>query len=300
MCLVMLMPPVEPNAGPTPAALALAGEIAAAYAALPQVVAVALAGSQTTGSADPDSDLDIYVYLHADLPVSVRAAVAAARAVRAEVDNQFWEPGDEWIEVATGRAIDVMFRSTAWIEAQIERVLHRHEASVGYSTCFWHNLASSQALFDRDGWFYALQQRAARPYPEPLRRAIIAKNHPILRRTISSYAHQLERAFGRGDLVSVNHRIAALLASYFDILFAVNRLPHPGEKRLVALAQERCTRLPPAMPAQMAALLAAANTGAPATLAGVHALLDGLDRLLVAEGLLPSGDEGGPPLAAPQ
>jgi hypothetical protein len=53
-----------------------------------------------------------------------------------------------------------MYRHARWIEEQLDRVLVRHEASVGYSTCFWYNVLHSNALFDRAGWFEALQRRA--------------------------------------------------------------------------------------------------------------------------------------------
>lgn len=263
----------------------LANSIAQRYAELPQVEAVALAGSQTSGVADANSDIDLYVYVNAELPLAARAAIAQARARHAEVGNQFWEPGDEWVDAETGIQVDVMFRSCAWIEEQLERVLVRHEASVGYSTCFWHNVISSRALFDRNAWFQNLQDQAARPFPEALRRAIIAKNFPILRQTLSSYHHQIERAASRNDEVSVNHRVAALLASYFDILFAVNRLPHPGEKRLVAFAESNCKLLPEGMSAQLRELLRACTLGQD-VLRHVDTLLDGLEVILKREKLL--------------
>jgi hypothetical protein len=108
--------------------------------------------------------------------------------------------------------------------------------------------------------------------------AIFAKNHPLLRRNRSSYFHQLERAVARADAVSVNHRVATLLASYFDVLFAVNRVPHPGEKRLVAIAAAACGRTPPGFAAAVPSLIAAIP-GAE-VVGRAAALVDGLDSLL--------------------
>ncbi|NJM23015.1 MAG: DUF4037 domain-containing protein [Richelia sp. SM1_7_0] len=92
--------------------------------------------------------------------------------------------------------------------------------------------------------FYELKTRANQPYPEGLRQAIVAKNYPILRQNISSYMHQIELAVLRRDFVSINHRVAALLASYFDIIFAINYVAHPGEKRQVEYVLKLCSKLP--------------------------------------------------------
>jgi hypothetical protein len=217
-----------------------------------------------------------------------RVAIATSFAARAEVGNDFWEPGDEWIDAQTGRHVDVMYRTPDWIEEQLERVLVRHEASVGYSTCFWHNVLYSTPLFDRSGWCRDLQATAARPYPEPLKRAIIARNHPILRQTLSSYLAQIERAVRWGDSMSIQHRLTALLASYFEVLFAVNELPHPGEKRLIQLAATRCAKIPADMEAQINAVLETAARPSTLALVGqIDALLDSLDDLLANEGLIP-------------
>ena len=46
----------------------------------------------------------------------------------------------------------------------------------------------------------------------------------------ASYYEQIEKAIKRDDKNSINHRISAFMASYFDIIFAKNKMLHPGEK----------------------------------------------------------------------
>jgi Domain of unknown function (DUF4037) len=265
-------------------ALELARRVAASFAAIPDVEAVALGGSRASQMAGDDSDVDLYVYASPEPPLERRAAIASAAAGRLELDNHFFETGDEWVDGPTGLALDVMYRGPRWIEDQLDRVLVRHEASVGYSTALWHSVHRSVPLFDRRGWYASLQARAAAPYPEPLRRAIVARNQPLLRDNLSSYLRQLERAVARGDAVSANHRVAAFLASYFDILFAVHRVPHPGEKRLVTIARQRCPRAPAGFDAAITALVA--SLPGPDTVPRADLLAEELDALLLQEGLL--------------
>jgi hypothetical protein len=261
----------------------LADEIAGRYAQIPGVEAVAMAGSRSSQFADEHSDVDLYVYVLDMLPLARRTEVGT-RATRAEIGNNFWEPGDEWVDAPTGISIDVMFRTTRWIEDQLDRVLQRFEASLGYSTCFWYNVQNSRALFDRNDWFRTVREKANRPYPRELRTAVIEKNYPVLRRNLSSYLHQIDLALQRDDLVSVHHRLTALLASYFDIVFAANQQPHPGEKRLLQYTECLCPHLPQRMTEQVCKLLSAPWAE---VLRDATVLLDNLDIFLTEQNLLP-------------
>lgn len=262
--------------------LQLAQRLAARFSRFPQVQAIGLAGSLTSGTApDPTSDIDLYIYTTALIPLAEREAlVAEFGASRADLNLQFWDLGDEWFDAQTGIEVDVIYWETQWISDMLDRVLLRHEAGVGYTTCFWHTLQRTQVLYDPHGWLQGQVERTQQPYPEPLRAAILAKNYALLRQVIPAYSHQIEKAVRRGDLVSVNHRVAALLASYFDVIFAFNRVLNPGEKRLLEFAARTCPRTPPHMAEDVTALLQAAGSGGPALLEKLELLLDRLDQLL--------------------
>lgn len=261
-------------------AIELARRIAERYAELMPVQAVVLSGSRTSQQADTSSDIDLYVYTTHPLTLDERKGIAAG-AKRAEIGNVFWEPGDEWVD-ASGINCDVMFRELGWIEEQLNRVIIDHHASIGYTTCFWYNVRNSTILFDREAWFARLQERANARYPAELKQNIVAKNHPLLRTNMSSYLHQIALAQQRGDLVSVNHRTTALMASYFDILFAVNEQLHPGEKRLIRFAEQLCAVRPPKMREQVERAIADPSP------ASLNELVDGLDDVLRRENLIPS------------
>jgi hypothetical protein len=264
-------------------------ELAAQFAALPQVVAVALGGSQSSGAADAESDIDLYVYTDAEIPLATQGALIeqSGGATRADLNLPYWGGVNMWVDAATGIIIDCIYFGAAWMEEQVVRVMEAHAPSLGYSTCFCRTVRQSRVLYDPRGWFAVVQARSRQDYPEPLRRNIIAYNHPVLRSIMTSYLYQTENAVRRGDIVSVNHRVAALLASYFDILFALNHVLHPGEKRLLAFAHSECTLLPDAMDTDVAAVLAAAGTASDAVVAHLRRMLDRLDDLLTGAGFDP-------------
>ncbi|MFN8517925.1 MAG: DUF4037 domain-containing protein [Chloroflexota bacterium] len=270
----------------------LAARVAQGLAVLPGVVAVAMGGSRGHGGLGPDdaSDLDLEVYTRGDVPVADRRDLVAALggATRSDLGMDFWGPGDEWLHAPTGTHVDVVFFDAAWMEDRVAAVLDRHEASLGYTTCFWHTVRGCVVLADETGWLRRLQARVDVPYPEALRASIVTRNHPVLRAVLPSYANQLAAAVARRDLVSIQHRLTGLLASYADIVFALNRRTHPGEKRLVEAMSRECPRRPTGMAHDIEELLRTATTDLDGLGVRVDRLLDRLDDLLRAEGFTPA------------
>ena len=244
--------------------------------------ALVLSGSRTGLVIDDLSDYDLYVYSEKPLSLEIRHEMAVLFASQAEVGNSFFDEGDEMF-LKDGTAVDIMYRNLQWAEEQVQRIWHDHQASVGYSTAFIHNLKTSTILHDSDGRFAHIQKQLDTPYPKELTKAIIAKNYPLLRsKLMASYCEQIEHAILRHDLVSQAHRTSALLASYFDILFAINAQNHPGEKKLVVWAQKTCKLLPESFESMVDQVVE--HIGQKELLVHVDVLLDELDRLLKREG----------------
>lgn len=214
------------------------------YKQLEEVDAIVLGGSSTAKNADNRSDYDIYIYCKKEPDVEKRRQIALKYSDNPEIDNHYFETGDVYYLRETGKPIDIMYRSLDGIYQNIKWVWLEGNASLGYTTCFVDNVNKSEILFDRRGDFQKLQKLTQTPYPDKLAQNIIKKNFSFLKDVMFSYYDQINSAVNRKDYVSVNHRTAAFLASYFDIIFAKNKVLNPGEKKLVPFALKNCKILP--------------------------------------------------------
>ena len=213
------------------------------FAALPEVEAIALGGSRAGENYDEKSDYDLYIYCTGIPGEEVRKSILEECCRYMEIGNSFWELEDD-CTLKDGVDIDILYRNIEDFSQMIHSVVDEHIAYNGYTTCMWHNLLHSRILFDKTGKLTNLQSRYQIPYPDDLRDNIVSKNMRLLTGNLPSYDSQIKKAAARKDLVSVNHRTAAFLESYFDIIFAWNKLTHPGEKRMVQYAKDHAEILP--------------------------------------------------------
>ncbi len=225
-----------------------------------EVDAIALGGSRSTGVCDEKSDYDIYVYCKGELTNEMKSNAITPHCIEAEIGNHYWELEDNCI-LKNGIAIDIIYRKTEMFADYLKMVVDEGNSFNGYTTCFWHNILNSKVLFDKSGEFTEMQKECTVPYPEKLRKNIIEKNRNLLSGKLPSYDKQIAKASKRGDIVSVHHRTTEFLASYFDIIFALNRLTHPGEKKLVRICKNTCKILPERFEENITALLESIPNG---------------------------------------
>ena len=211
--------------------------------ALPQIEAIALGGSRAGNCFDEKSDYDVYLYCTASIPEETRREILEKYCSYMEIGNSFWELEDN-CTLRTGTDMDILYRNLDDFCGGLSYVVEQCQPYNGYTTCMWHNLLTCKILYDREGRLAAAKARFQVPYPQELKRNIIHRGWKLLHEAMPAYELQIAKAIDRGDLVSVNHRVAAFMESYFDVIFALNEQTHPGEKRLISLCQQNCKLLP--------------------------------------------------------
>lgn len=249
------------------------------FSALPEVEAIALGGSRAGADYDEKSDYDLYIYCTGIPEECVRNSILEKCCRYMEIGNSFWELEDD-CTLKDGVDIDILYRNLEDFSRTIHAVVEEHIAYNGYTTCMWHNLLHSRILYDRNGKLADLQSRYRVPYPDELRENIIRKNLRLLTGNLPSYDSQIRKAVARGDMVSVNHRTAAFLESYFDILFAWNRLTHPGEKRMLQYAIEQAEALPADFEKNLECLFQNLFTDADIALKTIAAMVSALEDIM--------------------
>lgn len=213
------------------------------YARFAQVESMAIGGSRALKKNDKYSDYDVYVYCKEMIPVEDRKAVLQKYCSRMELGICNREYEDICI-MEDGVELNIIYRNTDAFLAAIAEVVEGHKAQGGYTTCMWHSLLIGRIAYDKGGKLAQAKQKYMVRYPQPLKQNIIGHNMQLIKYGMSTYLTQINIAMNRRDLISINQEVHKFLASYFDVIFAMNEKLHPGDKRLLDICVKECRILP--------------------------------------------------------
>ncbi len=239
----------------------------------PEVVAIAIGGSSANKTSDNLSDIDVYVFTKCEIPLRKREFIKEFSS-KFEIGGEYFGSGDEFFADKINKQLDVVYWDKKWFEDIVKNVWVKHYSSNGYTTAFLFTLQNFEIIYDTKNWLTDLQSSIKTPYPKELKENIIKRNMMLIKeKPFASYYEQIEKAVKRDDIVSINHRISAFLASYFDVIFTVNELLHSGEKRLIQYAKNNCKILPDDFEENINKLLTAPHSEILTTLDKIYANL---------------------------
>ncbi|NLQ74993.1 nucleotidyltransferase domain-containing protein [Streptococcus mutans] len=213
------------------------------FSKISEVEAIALGGSRATDNYDETSDYDLYIYCSSIPDEATRLTILKRFCSHIEIGNHFWELEDD-CTLMSGQNIDILYRNINQIRDELVDVVERCIIQNAYTTCLWHNVLHSKILYDSDDKLKCIVNRFDINYPQKLKQTILSHHMNLLTGHLPSYDKQIIKAVMRKDIVSFNHRVTAFLETYFDLIFALNMLTHPGEKRMIAYAEQNAQSLP--------------------------------------------------------
>ena len=189
------------------------------FSKLEEIEGILLGGSQATNTTDSASDYDLYFYYSKEVPIEKRRKICNKYFKHIEINNTYWETEDDGI-LKDDTLVEIIYRDIKWIKGSIKRTIVNCEADIGYTTCFISSIKNSIILYDKSNILKEMKNICSVEFPEELKKNIIRKNYPLLKDEMFSYYNQIKKALKRDDFISINHRVAALFASYFDIILS--------------------------------------------------------------------------------
>jgi predicted nucleotidyltransferase len=225
----------------------------------PAISAILVFGSVAHGQVDEFSDVDLLVACRSAVPpVADRAAILSEIGSGWQFDRRnegsLFRVVDE-DGVVEGVLVSVHYQTVTWIDAVLEAVLERGAITTEQMPVRPYTvpalLQRAWVLLDRDGDL-ARWCDASRPYPSLLQANILRHFLPHLRTQVEELRRTAERDLGaRNFIFFLNWAVDDLIS----ILFALNRVYDPADRRMHTTVIPFLPYLPPGYVAAMTEIL---------------------------------------------
>lgn len=202
---------------------------------------IAIGGSYAKGSGDSLSDVDIYLFANEVLPAA-RRAERVVDVFGAEARPESWGADEPFVQGGTdfwhgGQRVECWLRSTREMDRTLRACLGgevRREYVVWTVMGFLSYTAladvHSMRVVDDPHGILARWNAAVATYPEALRRSILGRFMPEAAFWPENFHYRT--AVQRADVIYTSAIVQQVLQALIQVVFALNRVYFPGEKRL--------------------------------------------------------------------
>lgn len=210
---------------------------------LDSVLAIVLGGSRSIDIADKYSDYDIYIYFNNTNSFSDIKPILALY-INSDSELNMFFPEETCVLLKDNTHVEIILKTLIGAENEIKKRLIDYQCDLGFSTCDLAAVFNGKVLYDNKKIYQNLIDKYSFAYPDRLAENVIKFNREMMNGKVISADRQIIKALKRNDFVAFQRWCTVYIASYFDILFAINRKYHIGEKRMLKFALDNFDILP--------------------------------------------------------
>ena len=257
---------------------------------------LAMGGSYAKGMSDAQSDVDVYLFADKVLPAGRRSELVQ-ELLGPEGQVTSWGEDEPFVEGGTdlyhqGHKVEVWLRNRQRVEetiaacrqGRIQRDCVCWTVMGFFNYALLSDLHAMQIVEDPQG-VLAGWKREVTPYPEALRRAILARFSAEAAFWPGNFHYRT--AVERADVIYTTGIVQLVVQALIQVVFALNRHYFPGEKKL-AQTLGGLANLPPDFVPRVQALLypgqAASVEALRAQRRELASLVEEVQQLVLAEG----------------